>query len=223
MTATTLATLAWFRDSPAETRASIATAARKAMLSKGDVFYRESQPCPHFAIVESGDIRVFKTDPAGRELTLYHVHDGEPCVVNLLCVALDRPAMATARAEAGTSALLFPGAMLEPWMAASAAVRRFVLEAFAARVAEVMSLAQQIAFHRVDSRLVSLLLERFAQDGVIAATHEEIASELGTAREVVSRAIGELARRGAIHASRGQIVLLDEDSLLQIKLASGAR
>lgn len=209
--------LQWLEALPAGLRAEFESVARSVTLAAGDIFYRESEPCAHVAIVESGHIRVFKTDAAGRELTLYHVRDGEACVVNLLCVTLGRPAMATARAEDETVATVFPGAMLDPWMAASDAVRRFVMEAFAARVVEVMSLAEELAFHDVGSRLASLLLERFAQEGVIAATHEEIASELGTAREVVSRAIGELSRRGAIHASRGRIVLLDEDSLRRIK------
>lgn len=212
-----LESLDWLRDSPAGVREAIAAAARPLTLQAGDVFYREAEPCAHFAVIETGDLRVFRTDAQGRELTLYHVRDGGACVVNLLCVTLDRPAMATARAEAVTSVIVFPGAMLDPWMAASGAVRRFVLEAFADRVVEVMSLAQDIAFHPVVSRLAALLLERFAQGGAVLATHDEIAAELGTAREVVSRALGDLAKRGAIRARRGRIVLLDEDSLRQVK------
>ena len=214
---TTAGPIEWIRESPAELRAEMERLARTATLEPGALFFREGEPCTHFAIVEAGNLRVFKTDPAGRELTLYHVRDGEACVVNLLCAALGGPAMATARAEVDTLATIFPASMLEAWMAASAPVRRFVLEAFAARFVEVLSLAEEIAFHRIGSRLASLLLERFARDPVVAATHEEIAAELGTAREVVSRALGELARRGAIQASRGRIVLIDEDSLRQVK------
>lgn len=212
-----LRSLGFFIESPAEVRHAMEGAARMVALRAGDIFYRESQPCPHFAVVHSGDLRVFKTDPTGHELTLYHVRDGEACLVNLLCVTLGTSAVATARAEVDTSAIAFPGAMLDAWISASPAVRRFVMEAFAARIAGVMSLAGEIAFRRVDRRLVSLLLERFREDRVIVATHDEIASELGTAREVVSRAIGELARRGAIRASRGRIELIDEASLRRIK------
>jgi CRP/FNR family transcriptional regulator len=212
-----LRSLGFFAESPAEVRQAMEGAARMVVLPAGDVFFRESQPCPHFAVVHSGDLRVFKADASGHELTLYHVRDGEACMVNLLCVTLGAAAMATARAEAETSAIAFPGELLDAWIAASPAVRRFVHEAFASRIVGVMALAEEIAFRHVDMRLASLLLARFREDRVINATHDEIASELGTAREVVSRAIGELARRGAIRASRGRIELIDEAPLRRIK------
>ena len=206
----------FFRDSPPEVRAAMLRAAKPAMLHAGDFFYRESESCPYFAYVVAGDVRVYKSGEQGREVTLYHVGDGQPCLVNLVSVMLARPAMADAKAEEQTWAVLFPGAMLDPWMAASAGMRRFVFETLSGRMSGVMSLVEDIAFRRIDSRLAEWLLERFASDRVIEATHVHIAAELGTAREVVTRAVRQLARRGAIQSSRGRIVLRDAEVLRQI-------
>ena len=207
---------AFFRDSPPEVRAAMLRAAKPAMLHAGDFFYRERELCPHFAYVLGGDIRVYKSDEQGREVTLYHVGADEPCLVNLVSVMLAQPAMADAKAEAQTTAVLFPGAMLDPWMAASAGMRRFVFQTLSGRMAGVMSLVEDIAFRRIDSRLAEWLLQRFAYDRVIEATHVHIAAELGTAREVVTRVVRQLARRGAIQSSRGRIVLRDAEVLRQI-------
>lgn len=207
---------AFFRDSPPGVRAAMLRAARPAMLHAGDFFYREREPCPFFAYVVAGDIRVYKSGEQGREVTLYHVGADQPCLVNLVSVMLAQPAMAAAKAEAQTSAVLFPGAMLDPWIAASPSMRRFVFETLFARMSGVMSLVEDIAFRRIDSRLSGWLLERFAGDRVIEATHEQIAAELGTAREVVTRVVRQLARRGAIQSFRGRIVLRDAEVLRKI-------
>lgn len=211
-----LETVPFFNDSPPAVRAEMLRAAQPAMLFPGDFFYREGDTCAHFALVTGGDIRVYKSGEQGREVTLYHVMAGEPCLVNLVSVMLERPAVADARAEEQTSAILFPGALLDPWMAASASLRGFVFEMLSARMAGVMSLVEDIAFRRVDSRLAALLLERFAYDPVIEATHEQIAAELGTAREVVSRVMRQLALLGAIRSARGRIALRDAEVLRQI-------
>lgn len=206
----------FFRDSPSPVRAEMALAARPALLQAGDFFYRERDACAHFALAAGGDIRVYRSGAEGREVTLYHVTAGQPCLVNLLSVLLGEPAMAAARAEAQTPVILFPGGALDPWMAASAALRRFVFASLAGRMARAISLVDDIAFRRIDSRLASLLLDRFAGNRVIELTHEEIAAELGTAREVVSRVLHKLALSGAVEVARGRIVLLDARVLREI-------
>ncbi|HET9576477.1 MAG TPA: Crp/Fnr family transcriptional regulator [Usitatibacter sp.] len=206
----------FYRDSPGVVRESMDAAMQYQVLPAGTFFYREWDVCPHFAVVISGDIRVYKTGGMGREVTLYHVQDSEPCLVNLISVLLSRPAMATAVTEVETSAVLFPGASLGSWMAASEALRLFVFESIAARVVNVMTLVEEVAFQHMDSRLGALLLKRFGTRQSFSATHEEIAAELGTAREVVSRVLRDFAQRGAIRVTRGSIELLSAETLLQL-------
>jgi len=206
----------FYRDSPFTVRERMDACVQHAMLPAGSYFYREWDVCPHFAIVVAGDIRVYKRGGMGREVTLYHVCDGEPCLVNLLCVMLNQPAMANAQVECDTSAITFPAAPIREWMGDSVALRNYVFEALSARMVNVMTLVEEIAFQRMDSRLATLLLKRFGQEVTLLATHEEIAAELGTAREVVSRLLREFARRGAIDMSRGHVELRDPDILRQI-------
>ena len=163
-----------------------------------------------------GSIRVFKIGETGREVTLYHVQDGQLCLVNMLCVMLGRPTMATAQVEVPTEAAIFPGVVVREWIAISGPLRNFIFETMAARVVDVMTLVEEIAFHKVDSRLAALLLQRFATVRVISTTHEDIAADLGTVREVVSRLLKEFVRRGAIQVARGQLELRDEAILRQL-------
>ncbi|MBI5016054.1 MAG: Crp/Fnr family transcriptional regulator [Deltaproteobacteria bacterium] len=177
----------------------------------GAFFFREGDPCHHFALLGAGDIRVFKLGPNGREITLYHVEEGQTCLVNMLSVTLNAPAVATGVVEAPAEALVIPAARVREWAGDSEEVRTFLFETMARRLMDVMALVEEIAFRRMDRRLADLLLRRLGAPGktstVIAATHEELASELGTVREVVSRLLGDFDRRGAVTTGRGRIEL----------------
>jgi CRP/FNR family transcriptional regulator len=206
----------FYRQSPPPLRAAVMEAAEYARLAPGAFFYHAGDVCGHFALVGRGSIRVFKIGETGREVTLYHVQDGEACLINMLCVILARPAMATAQVECATEAVILPGALVREWVGTSGPVRDFIFEAMATRVVDVMTLVEEIAFHKTDSRLATLLLQRFATLRVISATHQDIAAELGTVREVVSRLLKEFTRRGAIQLARGHLELRDEAILRQL-------
>lgn len=164
------------------------------------MFYSEGDDTGNFGLV-GGDIRVFKTASNGRELTLYHVRDGQACLINLLCVVLKRGAMASAVTEEATDAALVPADVFRNLLTKSEALRRFVFETTASRVVDILALVEEITVRRMDARLASLLPRRAANhgpDGAVIATHDDLAAELGTAREVVSRVLKEMERRGAV-------------------------
>lgn len=198
-------------------QATIAAAASYASLPADAYFYREGDLCSHFAMVGAGSIWVLKATETGQEITLYHVQEGEPCLVNMLCVFLNRPAMATAVVEVPTEAVIVPEAVFRRWVELNEAVRNFVFETMASHVIDVMVLVEELAFRKMDNRLARLLLQRFMQRDrplrVISTTHEELAGELGTAREVVSRLLKEFERIGAVRIGRGRVELLDETIL----------
>ena len=150
-------------------------------------------------------------------MTLYHVEAAQPCLVNMLAVFLDRPAVASGVAEAPTTAVLIPAAQFRHWVGSADGLRRFVFESMAVRLIDVMVLVESLAFHKMDQRLARWLLEQFDHQGrtiaVLARTHEEIARELGTAREVVSRLVKEFERLGAVTTGRGRIELVDRQIL----------
>lgn len=211
----------FFRDATSEMRSAVESAAKPLMLSPGALLFRDGDRCEQFALVARGSVRVFKTAVTGREITLYHVQAGEICLMSTLCVLLGAPARATALVETPLEGLVFPRPVFLGWMQTSDAVRNFVFEAMAHRLFDVITLVEEIAFSRMDARLAQLLCRRFANNGLplreISTTHEEIAAELGTAREVVSRLLGEFGRLGALETARGHIRLPDEEALPRLR------
>jgi len=211
----------FYRLARPESRAQLATATTVVSLRRGTTFYREGDVCQHFGLVGRGDIRVFKGAAAGREITLYHVRDGEPCLLNMLSVFLDRPAAATAVVESETEAIVVPANVVRTWLSIHESVRTFVFEAMSVRLTDVMTLAVEVSIRRMDVRLASLLLKLADVNGAVHLTHDELATELGTAREVVSRLLKDLERSGALHLGRGHVTIVDPSMLAGVT-ASGS-
>lgn len=213
-----LARIPFFTEAPRELQAAITDASSVVRLTPGEFFLREGDSCAHFAIVVSGRMRVFKMAESGHEITLYHVGAGEACPLNVSCILSDRAVPAMARVEEDVEAVVIPAATFRRWMAQFEPLRTFVFRMFANRLTEVMSLVEEVAFRRMDHRLARRLGEMFAsgRHDAIDVTHAEIAADLGTAREVVSRLLKEFERLGAISLARGRISLRDARLLEQI-------
>jgi CRP/FNR family transcriptional regulator, anaerobic regulatory protein len=203
----------FYRNASERLRAIYADSAEGVGLPEGAMFYRDGGEMPGVALVGTGSIRVFKTGASGREITLYHVRAGETCLVNMMCVFLRHPAIASAQVETPTQAVILRPQAFRDGVREDDALRAFIFESMAFRMVDVMTLIEEVAFRRVDARLEELLLARFARQRTIDTTHEWIAAELGTAREVVSRLLKELERRGAIELGRGHIALRDRTKL----------
>jgi CRP/FNR family transcriptional regulator, anaerobic regulatory protein len=192
--------LDFYRDAPPELQSTILAATRYARLSPGDFLFREGDASTEFAAVGAGSIRVFRIGSTGREITLYHVRSQESSLVSMLAVLLGRPVIATGQAEVATEAVVLPASALRELVVASDSMRRYIFETVTRGLVEVTTLLEDVAFRTMDSRL----------------GHEDIASELGTAREVVSRLLENYERRGAIHLSRGRVEMRDEAALRQL-------
>lgn len=206
----------FYREAPAELQATISAAARYVTLAPGDRLFTEGDLSHEFAAVGTGSIRVFRIGSTGREITLYHVRDHQASLVAMLSVLLGRPAIATAQAEVATEAILIPAAALREWVSTSDPMRRFIFETMSRALVDVTTLLEDVAFRTMESRLAALLLQHFATARVISMRHDDIAAELGTAREVVSRLLESYERTGAIHLSRGRIEMRDESVLRQL-------
>jgi CRP/FNR family transcriptional regulator len=209
-----------FRHATTEMRSAVESAGEPLILPPGAFLFRDGDRCDRFTLVGRGSVRVFKTGETGREITLYHVQAGESCLMNTLCVFLGTPARATALVETPLEALAFPRPVFLEWLRTNDAVRSFIFETMAQRMIGVMTLVEEIAFGKMDLRLAHLLCRRFANNGLplrtISTTHEEIAGELGTAREVVSRLLREFERLHVLETGRGRILLRDEDALRRL-------
>jgi CRP/FNR family transcriptional regulator, anaerobic regulatory protein len=203
-----LAKVPFIDEASPELRNALAENAVVVRLRAGEYFLREGDSCAHFAVVASGRMRVFKLGENGHEITLYHVGPGEACPLNVSCILSETTVPAMACVEDDVEAIVVPAATFRRWIAEHESLRSFVFRMFAGRLTEVMSLVEEVAFRRMDQRLAGRLAELFesdGSDGSVEITHAELAANLGTAREVVSRLLKEFERLGAIRLQRGKI------------------
>ena len=217
-----LGKIPFFSEAPADLRKELSEAGALVHLDAGEFFLREGDTCAHFAILISGKMRVFKLGEGGQEITLYHVGAGEACPLNVSCILSDRPVPAMACVEEDVEAIVVPAATFRAWIAEYEPMRRFVFQMFSSRLTEVMSLVEEVAFRRMDQRLARRLADLLTEEGSVEVTHADIAADLGTAREVVSRLLKEFERLGAISLSRGKILLRNESILNDLSTRSSS-
>ena len=210
----------FYREAPGNLQKEIAAAALVTRLKPGTYFYHRGGFCQHINLIGAGGMRVFVTGESGHEVTLYHAGRGETCVLNIMCAMRGIRAPAAARVERPLHGVALPAVNFREWVEQHDIVRDFLFEAYATRMVGIVELMEQIAFARLDRRLAEFLLGRFAKSRqlppVINATHEEIAMELGTAREVVSRQLKDFERRGCVRLSRRSIEILDPGPLQEL-------
>lgn len=176
--------------------------------------FAEGDKSSFIPLLVRGSIRVLKMAESGREIVLYRVNPGETCILLLSSVLSDIPYPATAIVEKEVEAIMVPSALFKSWIHAFPEVQNFVYENLALRLVSVMTLIEEIAFKRMDERLVEFLLKQTSENQpTLDITHEEIATELGTAREVVSRLLKNLQIDQYIELSRGKIRISDRVNL----------
>ncbi len=210
----------FFRTAADSLKQEIIADARGIVMNPDAYFFQPGSHVGHLALVGSGSIRVFVQGDGGREVTLYHLHAGDSCPINLLSILLGTQVPAFAVVESPLHAVLIRAACFEQWVFKHAAVRRYVFETFASRMMDVLCLIQDIKFRRLESRLAEHLMTRVASsDGgrsVINITHSHLALELGSAREVISRLLREFERVGMVNLARGKIYVKDAAALQKV-------
>jgi CRP/FNR family transcriptional regulator len=183
----------------------------------GSALMEPGQPCRGFPLVLEGCVRVVKRGPNGREILLYRVEPGSGCLLSVGCLFGHPNHSASGIAEQDVTVLVIPPAAFHELMLAHEPFRRFVFAMYSARLMDVMELVEEVAFRRLDQRLAQHLVQR---GPVIAATHQRIADELGSVREIVSRLLRSFECRGWLRLGRSHITLLDAKSLAAV--AEGA-
>ncbi len=176
----------------------------------------EGDACVHLALVLSGQARVYKSGESGREITLYRIRAGESCIMTASCILSQQAFPAFAITETEVEALLIPAGVLRGWMARHTTWQQYLFGLLADRLAAVISVVEDVTFRRMDARLATHLLA--APGNVLATTHEAIATELGTSREVVSRLLKRFEDEGFIHRTRGHITVADARALRKATL-----
>lgn len=184
-----------------------------AVIAEGSELFAERHACRGFPLLIEGSIKVVKNTPAGREMLLYRVEPGGSCVITSSCLLGHTRYTARGIAETPLRMLMLPTALFEKLIAGNAAFRDFVFYLLAERIAELMQLVEEVAFHRLDQRLAKLLLGKREP---ISATHQTLADELGSVREIVSRLLKGFAAQGLVTLGRERVELVDRDGLRQL-------
>lgn len=206
---------------PAERREVLA-ASRRLLLPAGTQVFSPGQRCEGLPLVLEGEVRVQMTGVSGNEIVLYRIGPGQLCTLSVACLLAHGEYRAEAYADADSSVLALPAPVCERLMDESAAFRHAVLRSYGERLQSLMLVIEEVAFRRVDQRLAERLISRQRQ-GLLTITHRDLAVELGTAREVVSRLLKEFERQGLVHLERGLIELREERGLARIAAGLGVQ
>jgi len=191
-----------------------ATQAQVMSVPRGAVLFRDGDVCQGYVFVIDGAVKVQKMDTQGREIVLYRVEEGQTCMLTTSCLIGNQPYPAEGIAETDVKLAMLPASTFERAVSDSAEFRRFVLASIGRRIGDLMMLVEDVAFGRMDVRLAKLLLRLGGESGgVLSLTHQELATELGTAREVVSRLLKDFERKGWLALSRGRITIREEWAL----------
>ncbi|QKV20470.1 Crp/Fnr family transcriptional regulator [Oricola thermophila] len=186
------------------------------LIREGTVLFRPGDMPAGFVLTVSGRVNVYLNSRTGRELLLYSIEPGETCVQTTLGMLGAQPYSGEAIAETDVVAVTVPPAIFDRLLTGSETFRRFVFRAFADRLGEMTHLLEMVAFVKVERRLAQWLLAQAGEDGAVRATHAEIASAIGSAREVVSRRLEALAGRGIVRLERGVVRIESARGLRQI-------
>lgn len=209
--------LAWLEQFPQllqmepEAKAVLARHARIVEAPVGTIGYSEGMPCNAYVMRLAGQSRVYKISSSGREILLYRVAAGETCVLTTTCLLGRSDYPASTVVEEPIRDVIVPAPVFHQLMVDSSVFRRFVMENYGALISDLIVLLDEVAFHSLDARLAKLLLEE--PGAQINRTHQQLAAELGTAREVVSRQLKRFEQKGWVNLGRGHIEILDRTSL----------
>jgi len=186
------------------------------LLHQGDRICELGQRCTHLALILRGQARVYQLAESGREITLYRIGSGEVCILTASCIMSGESFPAIARCEKELEVLLVPAARVDEFMVRFPEWRRFIWKLLADRLASVLMLLEEVTFRRLDERVMRYILDAGEKQRStdLKITHQTIADDLGSAREVVSRILKDMEQRNMLSLSRGRILIKDPASVL---------
>ena len=192
-----------------EVRDALVRRSQVLKVAKDTVIFGPGKPAENLLLLLDGTVRVQQVSETGREIVLYRVHAGESCVMTTACLLAHEDYSAEGIAESDVEAVAIPRAVFDDLVARSRTFREFVFQAYSKRITDLFFVIEEIAFQRMEVRLAQKLIELGKGTGLVQGTHAQLAAELGTAREVISRQLAEFQRRGWVELKRGQVALTD--------------
>ena len=185
-------------------------------LKQSSTVFHQGDACSNYPIILNGKVKVFTRAENGREILLYRLSQGDSCVLTTSCLFGHKNYPAEGKTETDVNALAIPVKQFNDVLKNSETFREMVFTAFSSHLSELITLVEEVAFGRLDVRLAKHLLEQGDENNIMTSTHQNIATELGTAREVISRQLKEMESKGYIEIKRGNIKTNDIPALQNI-------
>lgn len=193
-----------------------AAGVRPIRAGAGERLFRSGDPCPGFLALERGVIKVKMSSANGREIVLYRVQPGEICLQTFTCLVQHRAYGAEGVVEEEIEALLIPPSAFDRLMIDDTAFRSAIMSSVAERFVDFERMVEALAFTGLEQRVATALVRLIDDAGVALVTHENLAAEVGSAREAVSRILASMARQGILALSRGSVQVLRKNALQRL-------
>ena len=207
-------TIKFFENASSEIDTDFENNAVVKKIPKGQFIAMEGEDCNYLPIVKSGIVRVYKLSPNGNEITLYRIKPGESCILTISCLLTNKKFPAVAFTESDTEVLLVDSKNVRNWISKYELWRKFIFNYMSNIIFKVLTLLENSAFNRTESRVIDFIFQKSAEHGnLIKFTHQQIASEIGTSREVVSRILKDLEDQNLLKLFRGSIQILHLEAL----------
>ncbi|HEX5001196.1 MAG TPA: Crp/Fnr family transcriptional regulator [Bacteroidia bacterium] len=189
----------------------IAQLGKLVQVNAGDTIIDSGQYVKFIPLIISGTLKVLRSDDEGGEILLYYVGANETCAMSLTCCLAHQKSRIRAIAEENVEMLTLPVAKMDEWMLKYPSWKNYVMQTYSARFDELLKTIDGIAFHKVDERLVKYLRDKSQvnEDKILLVSHQQIAEELNSSREVISRLLKQLEHEGQIRLGRNRIELVN--------------
>jgi len=195
---------------PSSQLADLQANAMLMQLPAGTLVFDENQPCQGFPLLLFGSVRVIKAAASGRELQLYRVGKGESCILTSSCLLGHASYQARGVVEQAVEMVVLSPAMFKMLVSAHEPFRDYIFSLFSERLTDLMQLVTAVAFQKLDQRLAALLATK---PNPLRITHQALADELGSVREIVSRLLKNFADQGWVRLGREQIEIVNVSAL----------
>lgn len=208
-----LNTLPFLRRAEGQVRREFQAAAFLTRIPAGRDVFVAGDEAGAIALLLSGVVRVYQIGESGREITLYRFGNGESCILTANVILSRQAFPAVATVERDAEAVMVPADAFRDWVRRYDVWRDFTFALLSQRLASLIATVDEVVFRRLDVRVAQFLLQQGRGAGPISITHQQIAAELGSSREVISRLLESLESEGLIHRARGAIEVLDRAGL----------
>lgn len=216
---TVFATFEFLQQLNTEEQKSFLSQVKIISLDQGQFICLEGDDCQHLPLIISGQVRVYKIGESGREITLYRLRKGDSCIMTASCIVSQNIFPALAVTETDVEAIIIPASSLQNWLTNNSVWQKYIFGLLSQRLANVIEIVEEVAFRRMDCRIATYLLKMNHlnyENCTIKITHEAIAQDLGTSREVVSRILKTFEQKELLLLARGTIQLKNMDGLFKI-------